>query len=330
VKSIISKLILALCFVALTSGSAMGPQLNRTNLPSFDLSDGPTGHQELVEIFIRHNYGWGTLKNGVPALFLKTLPQDLNLIPQAKKKKTVFFLSLLPVVLRVYDDIKEQKKDLKVILARYDREQALSVFQQTRLTAIATEYKVSGDVLNDPEARNTLLKRVDILPLSMVLAQAATESAYGTSRFARLGNNLFGEWTFVPGTGIVPKDRQEGRIHEIRTFPTIYASIASYMRNLNTHWAYRSLRDLRSRTRTEGRPLRGEELAEGLLRYSEGGEAYVRQIQSIIRSNALHRLASAELRSHMASAEEEEEETSTFSAGLLASPRSRSRNQRCG
>lgn len=312
----------------LTTGSALGPQPSRANPSILDLSDEPTSHQELEEIFTLHNYDWRTLENGVPSLFLKTLPQDLAQISQTQKKKTVFFLSILPVVLRVNEEIKEQKRDLRAILARYDQEQSLSVFQQTRLAAIAADYKISGDPLSDPEARETLLKRVDIIPPSMVLAQAATESAYGTSRLAQVGNNLFGECTFIPGTGIVPLNQSVDLGYEYKSFATIYESVASYMKNLNTHWAYQTLRNLRSSIRAENRPLRGEELAQGLLRYSERGEAYVQQVRAIIRSNALHRLASAMFRPRMASAEEEE--ASTFSAGLLATPLSRSRNQRCG
>ncbi|MEJ2199493.1 MAG: glucosaminidase domain-containing protein [Desulfuromonadaceae bacterium] len=302
-KSLILKLILALTLIPLASGSAFGPQPNRTEPPELELTNGPTSYQELETIFSRHNYDWGTLDEGVPSLFLKTLPQDLNKISQTKKKKTVFFLSLLPMVLRVNEDIEEQKRELQTILSRYDRQQSLTAFQQSRLAAIVADYRVSGDPLKDPRVRERLLKRVDIIPPSMVLAQAATESAYGTSRFARLGNNLFGEWTFVPGTGMVPQNRPEGMTHEVRTFPTIYASIASYMKNLNTHKAYRQLRELRARIRREGRPLQGIELAQGLLYYSQRGEAYIEEIQTIIRSNALHRVTSAMFRSRTASTE---------------------------
>ena len=111
-----------------------------------------------------------------------------------------------------------------------------------------------------------------------------------------MGNNLFGEWTFDSGTGIIPNEREEGQTHELRCFSSLYDSVTSYMKNLNTHRAYRPLRELRAQMREEGLPLRGERLATGLTRYSERGEAYVQQIQSIIRANRLNQLSSVTLR----------------------------------
>jgi len=208
------KLLLSLFLIALATGSAIGLQ------PEDQLcfSDRPNSHLELQELFSSHNYDWGNLDEGVPSIFLEALPADLDRIPQVQKKKIVFFLSLLPVILHVNEEIREQKTTLTGLLNRYDQGAPLTGTEQERISAIAGEYKISGNPLEDLVARETLLKRVDTLPTSLVLAQAATESAYGTSRFARLGNNLFGEWTFIPGTGMVPADRPEGRTYELRCF----------------------------------------------------------------------------------------------------------------
>ncbi|OHB27569.1 MAG: hypothetical protein A2X84_12115 [Desulfuromonadaceae bacterium GWC2_58_13] len=239
-----------------------------------------------------------------------------------KKKKIVFFLSLLPVVLRVNEEIREQKNTLTDLLQQHDLGKTLTINEQSQLWAIASEYKVSGNPLEDPRARESLLSRVDTLPTSLVLAQAATESAYGSSRFARLGNNLFGEWTFIPGTGMVPNERPEGEIYELRCFSSLYDSVTSYMKNLNTHPAYKPLRELRARMRAEGRPLQGVDLATGLTLYSSRGEEYVAQIQTVIRNNRLNRLASVIFRQNNPS---EAEERVGFFAGLLSSTISSSR-----
>jgi Bax protein len=157
-------------------------------------------------------------------------------------------------------------------------------------------YKLSGKPFDKPKTRRELLKRVDIIPPALILAQAANESAYGTSRFSRLANNLFGEWTFTPGTGIVPLARPHGKTYEVRRFKSISASLNSYLKNLNTHRAYKGLRERRAYLRSENLPLKSVELAEGLTRYSIRGEEYVKSIKRIIRQNRLSLLSEVKLR----------------------------------
>ncbi len=318
-RKMMKNLALALLFIPLISGSVLAPQPEAIR-PLPILSDRPSSHIELEALFSRHNYEWSTLEEGIPSIFLEGLPDDLNRISQVDRKKAVFFLSLLPVVLRVNEEIRAQKNALETLLERYDQGQTLSAVERAQLTAIADEYKVDADPLSSERARQTLLSRVDTLPASLVLAQAATESAYGTSRFARLGNNLFGEWTFIPGTGIIPRKRQPGRTHEVRSFASIYESVSSYMKNINTHRAYQTLRELRVEMRANGQPLRGEYLAEGLSRYSEQGQAYVRKIKSVIHSNRLQRLTSVIFRPEAEPAEE-----AIMTAGLFSSAQGSSR-----
>ncbi len=141
-----------------------------------------------------------------------------------------------------------------------------------------------------------MLSRVDTIPEDLALAQAANESAWGTSRFSLVANNLFGQWTFIPGQGIIPKDRPEGETYEVRKFSTVYDSVRSYLLNLNTHQAYKQLRQLRTASRVNGQNPKGLKLAEGLLRYSTRGEDYVKELQAMIRFNQLSRFTTAKLR----------------------------------
>ncbi|MDX8381543.1 MAG: glucosaminidase domain-containing protein, partial [Ghiorsea sp.] len=130
-----------------------------------------------------------------------------------------------------------------------------------------------------------LLKRVDTVPLELVLSQAANESAWGTSRFARKANNLFGQWCFTKGCGLVPSRRNAGSTHEVAAFKSPQLSVRSYLRNLNTGRVYKDLRTIRAQKRAQGKTATAFELAEGLNKYSERGQAYVKEIRSMIKYN---------------------------------------------
>jgi len=256
----------------------------------------PSSHQELVKLFTAHEYDLENLNEGIPPLVVKSLPENLHQIQDLKEKKKVFFLSILPITLIANQQIQLQREELKEIFKKIGLGEPLSPAETDFLDATLKSYKLSGDPVNDQRLRRELLKRVDIIPPALVLAQAASESAYGTSRFSRLANNLFGEWTFTPGTGIVPLDRPDGKTYEVRRFKTISASLHSYLRNLNTHRAYRELREKRAFMRSEGRPLKSLDLADGLVHYSIQGQKYVQSIKRIILQNRLSRLSQAKLR----------------------------------
>lgn len=143
----------------------------------------------------------------------------------------------------------------------------------------------------DTEDREALFerldRRMDIIPPSLMIAQAANESAWGTSRFATKGNNLFGQWCFSQGCGLVPQSRTEGMSHEVEVFDSPYQSVRSYMTNLNRHNAYKGLRERREALRAEDEFPDGVTLAGGLEAYSERGQAYVHEIRAMINSNEL-------------------------------------------
>lgn len=257
----------------------------------------PDSYKDLVNTFDNYEYNWDTIDQGVPPLILTRLPEDMDRAPSVDDKKKLFYLSLLPMALMLNEDVSRERLEMTQILSLIENGKALKARQREKLNQLRRTYKIKGDPVTSEVARKKLRKRVDGLPPSLLLAQAANESGYGSSRFAREANNLFGEWTFTPGTGLVPEGRPEGETYEVRVFSTVYDSLKSYLLNINTHWAYTSLRNNRSIIRNEGRVPSGVELASGLELYSTRRGAYVAEIRAMIRANNLSELATTELRS---------------------------------
>ncbi len=258
----------------------------------------PTSHSELNELFRRLNYDWNALSMGVPPLVVERFPDDYYNLNAGEERKRIFFLSLLPMVLLVNDEILSQRDKLRLLCEQSDRNEPLTDGELEFIIELADQYKVEGNPLVDPIARSLILNRIDILPPSLVLAQAASESAYGTSRFARLGNNIFGEMVFDGSQGIIPRHNPADGMppYKARKFPTLLASLRAYMINLNTHPAYLDLRIRRAGLRARGSVIRGRELADGLLAYSERGDAYIKDIKTLIAVNRLSLLADVSLR----------------------------------
>ena len=148
-----------------------------------------------------------------------------------------------------------------------------------------------------------LLNKVDVVPASLILAQSANESAWGTSRFATEANNFFGIWCFKKGCGLTPKYRDEGLVHEVARFDTVQDGVSHYVHTINTHPAYKHLRELRTEQRQVNNSLNGTKLAIGLTNYSIRRQAYVQEIQAMIRYNNLqqYNLETPELPSKLSS-----------------------------
>lgn len=250
---------------------------------------------DLQAAFKRYNYSLASLHQGVPPLIIQSLPDDFSERTTQATKKTSFFKTLLPMVLLANESIRQERQVLLQIVAQLEEKHSLDDRQRHLLRTLQHRYKVKGDLLDEKTLR-TLKRRVDEIPAALVLAQAANESAWGSSRFAREGNNLFGEWTFDPGTGIVPLGRPAGETYEVRRFNNLYDAILSYLRNLNTHSAYLNLRQMREKALLQGRKANGIELAEGLINYSTRRELYVYELQRMIRTNNLQRFTAARLR----------------------------------
>ena len=161
----------------------------------------------------------------------------------------------------------------------------LSDYDKEWLRNLCQEYRVSTEELSMDALFQELLMRVDTVPPELALAQAAIESAWGQSRFAYCGNNLFGEYCFTPGCGIVPAGRPQRQTYEVAAFLTPIHAVHSYIRNLNVHPAYRQFRVLRYKKRLAGERPDGHTLALGLQKYAKSGMAYVAKIRTVISQN---------------------------------------------
>jgi len=211
------------------------------------------------------------------------------------EKKEYFFEFFTPLIKELNTEIRRSRSRLLNInksLAENDSKDNYILSRQDRffIMRITALYGITDTDTNITDKIQRLLKRVDELPPSMVLAQAATESAWGTSRFAVKGNNYFGEWCFKSGCGFIPRLRRANSHHEVAKFNTVRDSLRSYFFNINTHRAYRELRGIRENLRKENKNLDGRILAEGLIRYSERRESYVAELKSIITTNQLYLL----------------------------------------
>ncbi len=220
----------------------------------------------------------------IPKLSLDTFPPDISQVSDISRKKSLFFRGLLPVVLLENYQISTQRNYIFDLMAV--GHQNLNELEAAWLQSMSAWYRIKSEPDNQ-DFWLELLRRVDVIPPALVLAQAANESAWGGSRFAQQGNNLFGLWTYDEHNGMIPAERKAGEKHAVQMFSSLRASVRAYMRNLNTHRAYEAFRKTRAELRKEGKPLQASILAEGLLPYSQRGAAYVDEIQRMIKGNQL-------------------------------------------
>ncbi len=212
------------------------------------------------------------------------IPSWYYQIKDVREQKQAFFNILRPLVEKENQKILQERKFVKKFFETLKSNPIADNNRLAKLAALAKRYRIK-DIYNEKE----YLRKIDTIPVSLVLAQAALESGWGKSRFARIANNIFGEWTWGK-RGIVPKRRAPGKTHKIKIFNSLRDSIASYMLNLNRHRAYREFRLARAMARAKGRELSGLEAAMTMQRYSEIGRRYTRLVSSIIRKNRLHRI----------------------------------------
>ena len=225
----------------------------------------------------------------VPRILLAKVPRSMAAMKQPAKRKAAFLRLMLPLVLSANERVLRQRAQLLVFQAKRAAGLPLNARQNARLAAIAKEYRA------DAERLDRLLTKVDAVPPSLALAQAAIESGWGTSRFIVEGNAPFGQWTSGAHEGLVPKNRDPGKTHKIRRFDHLIDSVHSYLKNLNTHRAYRTFRSQRSQFRADGQRLDGGVLVSALGAYSEKKGDYIELLREVIRVNKLKSLDGARL-----------------------------------
>ncbi len=210
---------------------------------------------------------------------------DFSIYTETEARKEAFFNYLRPVVQQQNLKIMYKRRYLESLDSSILKDPYHGRIVQKKLRRLAESYRVEETDLSRIVA--ALKLKIDTIPESLVLVQAANESAWGVSRFAKEANNLFGQWCYEKGCGLVPNGREPGQYHEVRRFDSPSQSVASYMKNLNSHPAYKEFRALRAKLRERGEPVKGSVLAGGLMNYSEKGRVYIQELIRMIQFNQL-------------------------------------------
>ncbi len=225
-------------------------------------------------------------EDSIPDPVVDGLRPDFAAFNDVTEKKQAFFDYLSPYVDAENARVAAERKRLLMSAEKYSKESALSSDEKSYLQRLGRLYSYP---LTDPLESSwfdEMVLRVDSVPLSLVLIQGAKESGWGTSRFSLEGNNFFGQWCYQQGCGLIPNARASGATHEVAVFASPSEAVSAYFMNINRNNAYKELREIRAELSDElSDTERGTQLAEGLLRYSERGRAYVEEIQAMIRQN---------------------------------------------
>mgnify|MGYP000011683962 FL=1 len=212
----------------------------------------------------------------VKPIYLTKLPKDIGTLGDTRKKRELFIKIVLPLILYENEKITEDRKKLFKILGKSFNSPGERVWLKRRFK----EYKIEDKDLGE------LKTRMDIIPASIAIAQAANESGWGTSRFALEGNALFGQWTWSK-KGISPSNQDTDKNHRILQFQILKASVRAYKNNLNTHDAYKEFREVRAKLRQSDKKITGLDLVKYLKNYAEIGDKYTKILEKIITLNSL-------------------------------------------
>ncbi len=232
----------------------------------------------IKQLFEDTNYSLKDVRKNklVKPVALTLLPQEIKMIENTKKRKEFFIQIVLPLIVKENNNIRIDRKTLFRVINKSNN----SVAEKQWLEKKYKQYGVkSGDL-------SSLKIRMDEIPVSLAIAQAAKETGWGTSRFAQEGNALFGQWTWS-GEGLKPKDADADKGHKVMKFNVLQASVRAYQRNLNTHRTYKEFRKARAELRDLNKPLDSMELSKYLNKYAETGNQYVEVLQKIIKQNNL-------------------------------------------
>jgi Bax protein len=205
------------------------------------------------------------------------------------EKKRAFFAYLQPEIQRQNEIILKEREMVLALQKVMLQQQNFNQHQQEVFNNLIKKYQFTGDkILSLEQTFKMLIRRVDTIPVALVLVQAANESGWGASRFAQEGYNFFGLWCFKKGCGFVPKQRNDNAVHEVAKFRDLSHAVMTYTRNLNRHYAYKDLRMIRQNLRQADKPVSAKALAAGLSSYSERGQAYIDELLSMLRVNRKH------------------------------------------
>ena len=231
-----------------------------------------------LNIFENLKYDLKSIRLGqaVKPVYLSKLPKDLKKIKSTQKKKDTFIKIVMPLILDENSKILEDRKKLFKILGKQSNSRGEKVWLKRRFK----DYNIEKEDIAE------LKLRMDIIPASLAIAQAAKESGWGTSRFALEGNAMFGQWTWGKD-GIEPKDKKGNQDHKILKFPMLRSSVKAYMTNLNTHRGYKEFREARAELRRKNKKMSGLELVNYLYNYAQTGLEYVKVLKKIIKQNEL-------------------------------------------
>jgi len=233
---------------------------------------------EIDSLFKEVNYNLKDVRDTklVKPIDIGLLPNEIKNIANTKKRKEMFIKIVLPLIVKENNKIRIDRKRLFTILNKNSNTDIEKKWLEKK-------YKQYGARQND---LSTLKVRMDEIPVSLAIAQAAKETGWGTSRFALKGNALFGQWTWS-GEGLKPKNAEEGKDHKVMKFHSLQLSVRAYLRNLNTHSSYRNLRKVRTELRNKNKPLDSLILSKYLDKYAETGSQYIEVLQKIIEQNSL-------------------------------------------
>ena len=220
----------------------------------------------------------------VKPVALTLLPNEIKMIENTTKRKEFFIQIVLPLILQENNNIKIDRKRLFSIINKSNN----TDLEKKWLSKKFKQYGIPSKDLS------VLKIRMDEIPVSLALAQAAKETGWGTSRFAQEGNALFGQWTWS-GEGLKPKDADKSEGHKVMRFNILQASVRAYQRNINTHSTYKEFRKERAKLRDKGKPLDSIVLSKFLNKYAETGNQYVEVLQKIIKQNQLQDFDDARL-----------------------------------
>lgn len=218
---------------------------------------------------------------------------DFASIRDVKEKKRQFFGFIRPAVIAENEKILTLRAEVERLIGQLTLEQPFSEEEHAFVADLSKQYRVSKKFSLLRKLYELQLK-VDVISPALILVQAANESAWGTSRFARIGLNFFGVWCYKKGCGMVPNGRNVGAKHEVAAYSSVEQGVSRYLKNINTNSAYMVFRTIRGQLREQNQPLAPEILATGLIPYSERGTDYVLELTEMIRHNRQYLALNAE------------------------------------